>query len=177
MFHLFQEHFLAGVLGTEFEIQGGLPKRQCGSQEQPNLSVCPHKRGPFLSDTTIADHLLEFYRDTDYQVHGREPFSLTIGKLNEPLLRLFKQHRCDCAGFIPACNPCSQMLEPKVNAQRHRDFMTALIFRSLIFIEGVGLGKDPDLPSEASYPSLSMHSTDSPAGGACEAVITNNGSI
>ena len=104
-----------------------------------------------MQDTTIADNLLESYRDTDYQVHALEPFTLRIGEVNEPLLRLFKQLRCDCAGFITASNPFSQKLDPNVNAQRHLDLMADLTSRSLIFIEGVGIGKDPDWPGEASY--------------------------
>ena len=103
-----------------------------------------------MLDSTIADDLLESYRDTDYQVHGQDPFSLRIGEVSEPLLRLFKQHRCDCAGFITACNPYSQKLDSSVNAQRHLDLMADLTARSLIFLDGVGLGKDPDWPGEAS---------------------------
>ena len=104
-----------------------------------------------MLDSTIADDLLESYRDTDYQVHGQDPFSLRIGEVSEPLLRLFKQYRCDCAGFITAFNPYSQKLDPCVNAQRHLNLKEDLTSRSLIFIEGVGIGKDPDWPGEASY--------------------------
>ena len=103
-----------------------------------------------MLDTTIADDLLESYRNTDYKVQGQDPFILRIGQLSEPLLQLFKQHRCNCAGFITASNPYSQKLDSSVNAQRHLDFKADLISRSLIFIEGVGIGKDPDWPGEAS---------------------------
>ena len=104
-----------------------------------------------MLDTTIANSLLESYQNTDYLVHGRDPFTLRIGQSSEPLLRLYKQYRCDCAAFITASNPYSQKLDPSVNAQRHLDLMADLTSRSLIFIEGVGLGKDPDWPGEASY--------------------------
>ena len=103
-----------------------------------------------MLDTTIANSLLESYSNTDYQVQAREPFSLKIGQVSEPLLRLYKQHRCDCAAFITASNPFSQKLDPSINAQRHLDLMADLTSRSLIFIDGVGLGKDPDWPGEAS---------------------------
>ena len=107
-------------------------------------------QGTVLSATHIATHLLESYRQTDYQVHGSLPFSLKIGQPSESLLQLYKQHRCDCAAFITACNPLSQKLAPAVNAQRHLDLMADLTSRSLIFIEGIGIGQDPDWPGEAS---------------------------
>ena len=37
-----------------------------------------------------------------------------------------------------------------VNAQRHLDLMADLTSRSLVFIEGIGVGQDPDWPGEAS---------------------------
>ena len=103
-----------------------------------------------MSDTHIADHLLDSYSQTDYQVHGPVPFSLKIGQPSESLLQLYKQHHCDCAAFITACNPFSQNLAPAVNAQRHLDFMADLGSSSLIFVEGIGIGQDPDWPGEAS---------------------------
>ena len=103
-----------------------------------------------MSDTTLAEHLLASYRDTAYQVHGKDPFTLKVGHPSEALIRLYKQHRCDCAAFITACNPYSQKLAPRVNAQRHLDLMADLATRSLIFIEGIGIGQDPDWPGEAS---------------------------
>ena len=107
-------------------------------------------QGTVLSDTHIADRLLESYRQTDYQVHGPVPFSLKIGQPNEPLRQLYKHHRCDCAAFITAWNPFSQKLDPDVNAQRHLDLMADLETRSLIFVHGMGVGQDPDWPGEVS---------------------------
>ena len=104
-----------------------------------------------MLDTTIANNLLESYRNTDYKVQGHDPFILKIGQPSEPLLRLYKRHQCDCAAFITACNPFSQKLDPSVNAQRHLDLKADLTSRSLIFIEGVGIGKDPDWLGEASW--------------------------
>ena len=108
-------------------------------------------QGTVLSETTIAEPLLQAYKETDYQVHGPVPFSLKIGQPSEPLLQLYKQHRCDCSAFITACNPNSLMLVPAVNAQRHLDLMAHLASRSLNFIEGIGVGPDPAWPGEASY--------------------------
>ena len=108
------------------------------------------KQGTVLSDTRIASHLLDSYRQTDYQVYGPAPFSLKIGQPSEPLMQLYKQHRCDCAAFITACNPLSQKLDPAVNAQRHLDLMADIASRSLIFVEGIGIGQDPDWPGEVS---------------------------
>ena len=107
-------------------------------------------QGTLLSDTHIVDHLLDSYRQTNYEVHGPVSFSLRIGQPSEPLLQLYKQHSCDCAAFITACNPYSQKLDSAVNAQRHLDLMADLVSRNLIFIEGVGIGQDPDWPGEAS---------------------------
>ena len=103
-----------------------------------------------MLDTTIADNLLESYRNTDYKVQGHDPFILKIGQPSEPLLRLYKRHQCDCAAFITACNPFSQKLDLSVNAQWLLDLKADLTSRSLIFIEGVGIGKDRDWLGEAS---------------------------
>ena len=125
-------------------------ERQCGSQEQPSRSVCPFTQGTVLSDTHIATYLLESYRLTDYKVHGPVPFSLKTGQPSGSLLQLYKQHRCDCAAFITACNPYSRKLAPAVNAQRQLDLMADLTSRSLIIVEGLGIGQDPDWPGEAN---------------------------
>ena len=130
--------------------QGGLPKSNVARRSNQAGASALIEGDFFLSDTSIAEHLLVFYRETDYQVHGPEPFSLKVGLPSEPLRRLFKQHRCDCAAFITACNPYSQKLAPSVNVHRHLDLMTDLASRSLIFIEGIGIGQDPDWPGEAS---------------------------
>ena len=103
-----------------------------------------------MLDTTIADNLLESYRNTDYKVQGHDPFILKIGQPSEPLLLLYKRHQCDCAAFITACNPFSQKLDLSVNAQWLLDLKADLTARSLNFIKGVGIGKDPDWPGEAS---------------------------
>ena len=89
-------------------------------------------QGAVLSDTRIATHLVESYRQTDCQVHGPVPFALNFGQPSEPLLQLYKQHRCDCAAFITACNPYSQKLDPVVNEQRHLDLMADLGSRSFM---------------------------------------------
>ncbi|MBC7548720.1 MAG: DUF3293 domain-containing protein [Polaromonas sp.] len=104
-----------------------------------------------MFNTSIAEQLLESYRETDYQVHGPESFTLKIGQPSTSLLRRYRQHRCDCAAFITACNPLSRKLTTSVNDQLHRDLMTDLTTRSLIFVEGIGIGKDPDWPGEASH--------------------------
>ena len=103
-----------------------------------------------MSDTNIAEHLLESYRNTDYQVHGSVPFSLKIGQTSEPLLQLYKRDRCDCAAFITSSNPLSQKLAPAVNALRHQDFLVDLASHSLVYVEGIGIGQDPDWPGEVS---------------------------
>ena len=129
--------------------QGGLPKGNV-ARKSNQAGASTLLQGTVLSDTRISTHLLESYRQTDYQVHGPVPFSLNIGLPSEPLLQLYKQHRCDCAAFITACNPYSQKLAPAVNAQRHLDLMADLTSRSLIFVEGMGIGQDPDWPGEVS---------------------------
>ena len=89
-------------------------------------------------------------------MHGPEPFTLKIGQPSASLLRLYKQHRCDCAAFVTACNPHSQTLTTNVNDQLQLDLMTDLASRSLIFVEAMDIGKDPDWPGEASHPIFGL---------------------
>ena len=103
-----------------------------------------------MSATRITDQLLDAYRQTDYQGRAPVPFPLKIDQPSPPLFQLYKEHRCDCVAFITAYNPFSQKLNAAINAQRHLDLMADLASRSLVFVEGIGVGQDFDWLGKAS---------------------------
>ena len=78
------------------------------------------------------------YLKTDYWVFGVHPFVLRIKQASEPLVKLYQQHRTDCAAFITACNPFSSKLDDAANASRQAELVKELTQRSLNFIEGEG---------------------------------------
>jgi len=104
-----------------------------------------------LFESTIDAVTVQAYQETDYRVHGDEPFSLTIGKSCPALAAAHKRHRVDCSAYITACNPFSQILDDQVNAERHTGLGLELCQRSLTSIKGIGQHPSNRWPGEASY--------------------------
>ncbi len=109
-----------------------------------------------MSDTTIDAAMTQAYRETEYQVHGDQPFTLRIGQNCAELAVSHKRHRVDCSAYITACNPYSQPLDDAANAKRYADLGHELRQRSLIAFEGVGQHPSNQWPGEASYLILGL---------------------
>lgn len=109
-----------------------------------------------MSDTTIDTAAIQAYRDTEYRVHGDEPFILRIGQASHALVAAHKRHRVDCSAYITACNPYSQQLDVAANARRHADLGHELRRRSLTAFEGLGQHPSNRWPGEASYLVLGL---------------------
>jgi hypothetical protein len=106
------------------------------------LAPTPHNEFRFeeilLTGSAIDATLLQAYRDTEYRVHGDDPFTLQIGHPSPALAAAQKHQQVGCSAYITASNPFSMALGDETNEERHADLARELTSRSLIFIEGVG---------------------------------------
>jgi hypothetical protein len=104
-----------------------------------------------LFESIIDAGTVQAYRETEYAVHGDEPFTLRVGQVCPALAAAQQRHRVDCSAYITACNPFSQPLDDEANAGRHAALGRELGQRSLACIEGVGKHPSNNWPGEASY--------------------------
>lgn len=95
--------------------------------------------------------MIQAYRDTDYRVHGDEPFTLRVGEASAALAAAHKRHRVDCSAYITAWNPFSRAFSDKANAERHAALAREISQRSLACIEGIGQHPSNQWPGEMSY--------------------------
>lgn len=106
----------------------------------------------FLFPGSVLDAgLVQAFRETHYQVHGAEPFTLRVNEPSTALAAAHKRLRTDCSAYITACNPFSEDIGAASNAQRHADFGLELARCSLAHIEGIGQHPSNQWPGEASY--------------------------
>lgn len=101
-------------------------------------------------DSAIPSDLIDAYRATDYFVETETPFVLTVGQASPALAKLYSKHRCDCAAFVTASNPFSQVANDADNERRHAELVEALKNRSLHFVQGMGRNTRGQWPDEAS---------------------------
>ena len=120
--------------------------------EQPSRQRQPsHELEGFLfSESAISSDLIEAYRATDYHVDAETPFVLTVGQASPALGQLYSKHRCQCAAYVTASNPFSQVTNDADNQRRHAELVEELKNRSLHFVEGMGRDSRGQWPGEAS---------------------------
>lgn len=104
-----------------------------------------------MFESIIETGTVQAYRETEYKVHGDEPFTLRVGETCAALAGSLKRHRVDCSAYITACNPFSQVLDAEANAERHAALKREISQRSLASIEGIGQHPSNKWPGEASY--------------------------
>ena len=102
-------------------------------------------------DSVIDAGLIQAFRETHYQVHGAEPFTLQVDEPSAALAAAHKRFRTDCSAFITACNPFSEDVGAESNGQRHADLGLELARRSLAHVEGIGQHPSNGWPGEPSY--------------------------
>lgn len=102
-------------------------------------------------DSVVDAGLVQAYRETHYQVHGAEPFTLRVDEPSAALAAAHKHFRTDCSAFITACNPFSEDVGAASNAQLHADLGLELARRSLAYVEGIGQHPSNQWSGEASY--------------------------
>lgn len=106
-----------------------------------------------------ADTLLA-YQETLFEVLGASPFTLKIGVISVALVNLYGTHQIDCASFITACNPASQLLDDSTNNERQARMASDLRDAGLLFIDGIGRHPSNEWPGEPSFLVLG-HALDS----------------
>ena len=87
-----------------------------------------------FSESIIDVASLQAYRDTEYRVHAKEPFTLRIGRVSAALVAAHKRCRTDCSAFIMASNSFGQALDDATNDKRHADLGRELDLRSLMLV-------------------------------------------
>ena len=106
--------------------------------------------------TAIPFFTLAAYLGTDYCIFAGPPFILRIGAASAPLSKLYRQHECNCAAFVTACNPYSQQVGASVNAARQTRLRDELQQCGLIFFDGEGKHPDGNWPAEPSFLVLGL---------------------
>ena len=104
-----------------------------------------------MFESIIDAGTVQAYRETEYRVHGDEPFTLRVGETCLALAGAHECHRVECSAYITACNPFSQILDDEANAERHAALGRELSKRSLARIKGLGQHPSNQWPGEASY--------------------------
>ena len=102
-------------------------------------------------DSVIDAGLIQAFRETHYQVHGAQLFTLRVDEPSAVLAVVHKRFRTDCSAYMTACNPFSEDVGAASNAQLHADLGLELARRNLAHIEGVGQHPSNQWPGEASY--------------------------
>ncbi len=110
--------------------------------------------------TAIDPDTLRAYQETLFEVLGASPFTLKVGIVSAALADLYGIHRTDCASFITACNPESQLLDDSTNSERQARMANELRDAGLRYIEGIGRHPSNEWPGEPSYLVLG-HALDS----------------
>lgn len=104
-----------------------------------------------MRHTVIAPDLLTAYRDTAYIVHATPPFSLKVDVPSCQLQQWMQAHACQCAMYITACNPYSQILDDAENAYRQSVLKQWIQQRGVPYENGVGQPLDGAWKPEASF--------------------------
>lgn len=104
-----------------------------------------------LSAPKIEASAERAYRETEYRVHGDEPFTLHVGQHCPALAAAHQHYRVDCSACITACNPFSQAVDDDANEARHASLGRELGLRILASIEGIGQHPLNQWPGEASH--------------------------
>ncbi len=108
--------------------------------------------------SVIPMETIKAYLETEYHVLGDSPFVLSIGVASEPLEKLYKQTRTNCAVFITAWNPQSRNVDEATNKTKQAELAKELGQRSLACFDGVGIHPTGGWPKEPGFfvPGLSL---------------------
>ena len=106
----------------------------------------------------IPRKIIEAYLETEYHVLGDPSFMLSIGVTSEPLGKLYKQTRTNCAVFITAWNPQSRDVDVATNKAKQAELAKELSQRSLACFDGIGRHPTGGWPEEPGFfvPGLSL---------------------
>lgn len=106
---------------------------------------------PQFPASAVSSALIQAYWNTDYTAIDDAEFVLNPGQASGALRQRMAQHRCDSAVYLTACNPFSRMLGVAENTQRQAQLAMELERRGLVYVAGVGRGKDSEWAAEPSF--------------------------
>ena len=92
---------------------------------------------------TLNPELIKAYQSAEYHVCSAKPFILELGKRSEGIADLAKRFKVDCATFITAYNPYSEVFSVKENAKRNGQLKQELDELGLTIV--IGFGQDPEM--------------------------------
>ncbi|MCV2422733.1 DUF3293 domain-containing protein [Paucibacter sp. DJ4R-1] len=104
-----------------------------------------------MFESSIDGGLVQAYRETDFRVHGDDPFTLNVDEACPALAAAHKRYGVNCSAYITAWNPLGIDQEIGVNTQRNMDLAAELRTRSLASFEGIGQHPSNQQPGEESY--------------------------
>ena len=122
-----------------------------GATKRATASALLFRRAFLVPDSVVDAGLVQAFRETHYQVHGAEPFTLRVDEPSAALAAAHRRFRTDCSAFITACNPFSEDVGAESNGRRHADLGLELARRSLTHVEGIGQHPSNGWPGEPSY--------------------------
>lgn len=93
--------------------------------------------------------LAKAYRKAIYEINSQPKISITIGKTNLDLHKIYRAKACNNGAFITAYNPNSQLLSPNINRFRH--FYLQKKLNSHLYLPAIS--KDPNgiWPAELGF--------------------------
>jgi hypothetical protein len=109
-----------------------------------------------VTRSLISAELIAVYRQSNYVVFAEPEFCLNIGKTSTELLALYQQHQVDCAVFISACNPRSEIHSNDENTEKSLALAADLLSLTYPFYPAEGQDPLGIWPSENSFLVLGM---------------------
>jgi hypothetical protein len=111
-----------------------------------------------FTKSEIPPETIQAYRETNYCVLGESPFVLRVTVHSEPLAHAYIRYRVDCAAFLTACNPFSEVISAADNDARQTELEEVLVLQGLDYLPGSGEHPSGDWIAEPSYfvPGLSL---------------------
>jgi hypothetical protein len=114
------------------------------------------KRAITNPESSIPADLIQAYTRTIYDVDGPSPFSLLLGRPSTELKHLYTTFRCDCAIYLTAWNPKSQLLSEAENQSRQKELETEIQILQLPIVPGFGRDPVGEWPPEANVLILGL---------------------
>lgn len=103
-----------------------------------------------------SQNLVSSYRHTQYRVAGDNPFILHIDERSKQIGELMASAGVDCAAFITASNPFSQLYLSEANRVANDSLLNYLREACSRIVDGAGEDRTGIWPSETSYLALGL---------------------
>lgn len=108
----------------------------------------------------ISSKLLRAFEETHYIVHHQPPFTLRIGQHSTELDALLGALGQDCAAFITAWNPMSEITPDAENHLHQQKLLDELTLKGLSHLPGIGQHPSNNWPGEESLLILGLELND-----------------